>query len=231
MKNSKEYSKKLQNFYRSLKQKSKKVEKSVYDEPVDAMVYAIVSERLTEKQARIAIRRFNDYFVDTNDLRVSRPEEIVELLGLNTEAAKNIALSLGSALRAVFYKYNAVSLAALKKMGKRPAKKILEKLDGLTVFVVDYCMLTALAAHAIPLTAAMIDYLKGNELVHPDSSRDEIEGFLARQISIDRAYEFYALLRHESETARHRKKAKKILRKKSSPGDSLLRTKVQKAKK
>ena len=224
MKDSKQYSKEVQQLYRSLKRKFPKVEKVTYDEPVDAMVYAVVSENITDKQASTAIKHFSEYFVNVNDLRVSRPEEIIELLGPDTPEAKDTALTLGKTLRAVFDRYNTVSLAPLKKMGKRPAKKTLEKLDGTTGFVVDYCMLTALQAHAVPLTKKMIEYLKDNQMVYPDSDQHQIEGFLARQISADKAYEFYILLRRESETAKP-KKRKTTIRKKEK------KAKLQKAKK
>ncbi len=87
-----------------------------------------------------------------------------------------------------------LSLQSLRKLGKRPAKQVLEKLNGATPFVVDYCMLTSMQGHAIPLTPKMIEYLKTSQLIHAEAGYEEIEGFLARQISIKNAYEFYSLL-------------------------------------
>jgi hypothetical protein len=69
-------------------------------------------------------------------------------------------------------------------------------------------MLTALQGHAIPLNSAMIDYLKTNELVHTEAGYEEIEGFLTRQIPAKNAYEFYSLLRHESESPKSQKARK-----------------------
>ena len=123
-------------------------------------------------------------------------------------------------LRAVFEKFNTVSLESLKKMAKRPARLTLEKFVGENRFVVDYCMLTALRGHAIPLTNQMIECLKANELADKEASHEEIEGFLARQISAENAYEFYRLLRRwceggkteqekESSRAAKSKRAKK----------------------
>jgi endonuclease III len=199
MKDSKTYSKKVQQLHRSLKRKYPKAQSPVYDEPVRALVNGIVNENMSERAAQSALKRFDDYFVDLNDLRVSRIEEIVELLGEDTAATRGIAVRLTETLRAVFDKYNVVSLASLRKMGKRPAKRALEKMAGMTPFVVHYCMLTSLQGHAIPLTAKMVEYLRGNEFVHPEADEQEIEGFLARQISSSNGYEFYALLRLESE--------------------------------
>lgn len=200
MKDSREYSKKVQKLYNSLKRTNPKVHKPQYDDPVDALVYAIISAEMSESAAQSVIKRFTDYFVNWNDLRVSRTEEIIEVLGTDTAVTRNTALALNAALKAVFDKYDMVSLNALRKMNKRPAVGVLEKIGGTNRFVVDYCMLTALQSHAIPLTKKMIEYLKAEQLVHPDAEHQEIEGFLARLISAEDAYEFYALLRRESES-------------------------------
>jgi len=190
----------VQKLYGALKRQYPKVQSVTYDEPVEAAVYAILSEKMTEAAARSASKRFADYFVDLNDLRVARPEEVIEVLGVDTPVARDIAATLARVLFAIFDQYNAVSLEALKKIGKRPAKQVLEKLDGISHFVVNYCMLTSLQGHAIPLTQKMVEYLRSNKLVDPQANEQEIEGFLTRQISAKDAYEFYALLRAESES-------------------------------
>lgn len=208
MKNSKEYSQKVRKLYRSLECNYPKVKKTTYDEPVDALIYAIIAEKMSSTATQSAMKRFADYFVDWNDLRVSRPEEIVEMLGADTSVTRDIASALTRALGAVFDKYNMVSLKVLKKIGKRPARQALEKMTDLSRFVVSYCMLTSLYGHAIPLTKKMIDYLRSKQLIHPDADEQQIEGFLARQISAENAYEFYALLRRQSELRKARKSKK-----------------------
>jgi len=225
MKNSKEYSKKVQSLYRSLKRQYPKVKKAVYDDPLDAIVYAIISENLTRTAAQTAIKRLADYFVDWNDLRVCQTEEIIELLRDDTHVTRNIASALTAALAAVFNKYNSVSLEPLKKIGKRQAKNALEKINGISHFVVNYCMLTSLRGHAIPLTKKMTEYLRSNQLVHPEADEQQIEGFLTRQISADNAYEFYALLRRQSESSRHAAKKKSARKTKTATEKKLSRTK------
>ncbi len=199
MKNSKEYAQKVQKLYRSLKRTSGKTSDVTYEEPADAIIYAALSENMSDSAAQDAIKKFNDYFTDWNDLRVSRIEEIAEVLGGQTPISRQIATALNRTLAAIFNSYHAVSLKALEKMGKRPAKQILDTLDGASHFVVNYCMLTSLQGHAIPLTKNMIEYLRSNRLVDADADEQEIEGFLTRLISASNAYEFYALLRQESE--------------------------------
>jgi endonuclease III len=209
MKNSKDYSKKIQKLHGSLSRKYPKAQKVTHDDPTDAIVYGIICSRLDEKVTETAIKKFSDYFIDLNDLRVSRIEEIVEMLGEDTPVTRDVASTITTVLRAIFNEYHKVSLEGLKKAGKRPAKQILEKLEGTNRFVVDYCMLTSLQGHAVPLTDGMIEYLKDKGFVYPDATEHEIGGFLAKQISAKKGYEFYAVLRHESEAYSSEKKKKK----------------------
>ena len=217
MKNSKQYSKKIQTLSRTLGHKHPNVQQANHDEVVDSIIYAVVSAELSEKSAESAMARFADHFVDWNDLRVSRVEEIVEALGKETPATKEIATTIIKVLRAIFDEYHRVNLEALKKIGKRPARQALEKIDGLSRFAVDYCMLVSLRGHAIPLTHKMLEYLRHNELVDPDADEHQIAGFLTKQIPAKNGYDFYARLRHESDKykAPKKKKTKKVVKKSS----------------
>ncbi|MHC4123509.1 MAG: hypothetical protein ACYSSI_08050 [Planctomycetota bacterium] len=230
MKNSKEYSKKVQSLYRSLKSSYPKAKKVTYECIADALVYGCLSEYLTESAAKTAMKGFEEYFVDVNDLRVSHPEEIIELLGKDRSTARAAASTILKSLQAVFYKYNTIDLEPLRKMGKKPAKQVFNQLVNGNQFIVDYCMLTALGGHAIPLTQAMLEYLRGNEIVHPEADEQTIEGFLVKQISAKNGYDFYALLRKESESKR-KKVAKKTGKKKKAAVKSQKTTRKKKATK
>ncbi|MFC1676044.1 hypothetical protein ACFL3G_03150 [Planctomycetota bacterium] len=221
MKDSKEYSKKIQSLYKTLKKKyAKPSKKLMHEQVIDAVICGIVSEHLNKKLVKAVIKRFKESFVDWNDLRVSLDEEVLDAIGRDNTESKKIVAALTISLNAVFNQYNSVDLEELKKTGKRLAKQELEKIDGLTGFVIDYVMLTALAGHAIPLTKKMLEYLKTNELVHPQADEQEVSGFLVRQIPAAKGYEFYELLRHQSEkkakAGKKKGKAKKVVKKKTS---------------
>ena len=209
MKNSKGYSKKIHKLHRALARKNPKVDKVGEDEVTDTIIYAIVSSELNEKSAVAAFKRLASHFVDWNDLRASRSEEILEVLNKDTRATREVAATLVKVLNGIFDQYHTVSLDGLKKAGKRPARQALEKIEGMSRFAVDYCMLTSLKGHAVPLTNKMIEYLKSNDLVDPDADEQQIGGFLAKQIPAKNGYEFYGLLRHESEEGAGRKIKKK----------------------
>ena len=199
MKNSKDYSKKIGTLHQSLKRKHAKVQPAEFKTVVDSLIYGIISEKLTEKETEAALKRFEGYFVDFNDLRVSRFEEIAELLGEDTPENREIAMSLTKVLNRIYSENHQVTLDGIHKLGKRPARQKFEKMEELSRFAIDYCMLTALDSHAIPLTENMVEYLKANDLVDEQADAATIEGFLAKQVSAKNGYEFYKLLRHESE--------------------------------
>lgn len=213
MKNSKEFATRLQKLYRGLKRAHPKAEKVTYDDPIEALIYGVVSEHTSESTVQRAVKGFRATFVDWNDLRVSRVEEIVEILQEDSVSSRATAFALLTALRAVFDEYHTLSLQSLKKMGKRPAKQAMEALDGVGHFVVNYCMLTSLQGHAIPLTETMATYLRQNDIVDPEADDQDIEGFLSRQVATKDAYEFYSLLRRESESPKVAKKKTKRTRK------------------
>ncbi len=233
MKNSKDYAKKIQKLYRTLSRKHPKVQKAEEVGVTDSIVYAIVSSEMSEKSATSATKRMAGHFVDWNDLRVARTEEIVDVLNKDTKATKDTASSLIEVLNDIFNHYHKVDLEFLKKEGKRPARHALEKIEGISRLAVDYCMLTALKGHAVPLTKQMIEYLKSNELVDPDADERQIGGFLAKQIPAKNGYEFYALLRRESEsgTAKKTRKTRKKTKTTKKTGKKTTRKKTKTKKK
>ncbi len=216
MKNSKEYAEKVKKLHRSLKRGGKKVSAVSYNDPVEAIIYGILSEKVTERQAQIAWKRSKKHFVDLNDLRVARPDEIYDLFGKENDEIRDVGLTLAKVLFSVFDKHHEMTLAMLHDVGKRQARHDLEELNGLPRFALGYCLLTSLNSHAIPVTERMIAYLQNQELVDPKADEAAIEGFLAKQIAAKDAFEFYTWLRDASESSSAKKATKKKATKKKT---------------
>ncbi len=214
MKNSRKYAPKIKTLFRSLKRKSPKVIKIDFEDPADALVRGILSEHMQLSAVNRTAKSLKKHFVDLNDLRVSRNEEMLDVLGGGSREVEKVVSVLATVLQSVFDTFNSMNLVGLCEIGKRPAKKKLEELAGISEFVVNYCFMTALDGHAIPLTEKMIGYLRKNELVNPNASDDDIEGFLERQITSANGYQFYWLLKRQSEMGG--KKIKKASSKKAA---------------
>jgi hypothetical protein len=209
MKDSKKYATKVKRLFTALKKKHPSPKVPDYKDPIESVVYAIVSEHTSLTEAKSAIRKIKNHFVDYNDLRVSRPEEITDILKLAAEPAAKIAVSLTTVLNAVFTRYDMVSLVGLFEVGKRQARKELQELKCFSEFVLGYCFLTSLKGHAIPLTERMAEFLHESELVYPSAKTHAIEGFLERQISTANGFLFYTLLRLEAEKTKKKAVKKK----------------------
>ena len=199
MKDSKIYAKKVTKLFAALKKAESKPKEPEYKDPIESVVYAVVSEYTTLSTAKSAVRKIKNHFVDYNDLRVSRVEEIVDILKIDKDIAAKIADEMTKVLNSVFNRYDKVSLEGLFEVGKRQARKELQELNTFSDFILGYCFLTSLEGHAIPLTETIVEYLRQNKLVYPTAKASAIEGFLERQISSSEGYLFYYLLRAESE--------------------------------
>ena len=104
MKDSKKYSPKITKLFKSLKVKSAKYKMPQYDDPIEAVVFGLISEHVTEAASGRMYKRMMKHFVNLNDLRVSRREEILEVFGSSFQAAENVAASVTQVLNAIFEK-------------------------------------------------------------------------------------------------------------------------------
>ena len=87
MKNSKDYSGKVKKFFRACKRQATDLTPVVYEEPLDAVIMAMISEHSGDSNARKIYKRMQSHFVDLNDLRVSRNEEILEVMDDHSDTA------------------------------------------------------------------------------------------------------------------------------------------------
>ncbi|MBW8036024.1 MAG: hypothetical protein FVQ79_10430 [Planctomycetes bacterium] len=215
MKDSTKYAKKLTVLLKTLKKEHSEINIPTYSDPVESVIFAVLAEHLKSSTVRTTVRKMQKHFVDYNDVRVARTEEMLDVLGGETSELRGVAHTLSKLLNSVFTKFNTVSLMALTEMGKRPGRKELENMEGITPFIVSYCFLTSLKGHAIPVNKKMVEYLRGLELVHPRANPHGIEGFLERQISASNAYEYYTLIRDAAEKFVKPASKKKVSKKKA----------------
>ncbi|NLH15555.1 MAG: hypothetical protein GX455_03140 [Phycisphaerae bacterium] len=201
MKNSKDYAKQIDKLFRRMRQDRGKIALPNYADPLPALIDGIFLEHWTAAQTHAALKRIHEHFVDDNDLRVARQDEVLDAMGVRDASARSITTSLLMSLMAIFNRHDQLRLQFLCEQGKRQARKELDLIAGLTPFAIDYCFLHALDGHTIPLNRVMIDYLKAEGLVHPESTDEEIQGFLVRQISAAQAREFATLLHAEAMSA------------------------------
>lgn len=199
MKDSKKYTDALNRFWKKEKPKGVKASVPQYNDPVDALIYACIREFLSETATKRMITKLGKHFVDWNDMRVSRFEEIIEVLGGDDAVNRSIGRALRKSLYSVFEANDCISLEYIEELGKRKAKEELDKMEGISNYVCAYIILCCMDGHAIPINQRISDFLKDNKLVHPDSDIADIQGFAERVISSSQGYLFFETIQAMSE--------------------------------
>jgi hypothetical protein len=201
VKDSKEYSKKVAAFFK--KNRSKTTFKPYDNEDkVDNLIFSVLYEHLTIEDAHVCEKLMQSHFMDWNDLRVSRMEEVLDVLassGIATDTKKKVAQQLIKSLNCVFAKYDRISFEDIDELGKRQANQELAELEEFTPFMINFLMLNFKGSHSLPVNSAMAQYARDNGLVDPDSTDAEVSSFLQRQIAVDDVYDFYLTLRQQTE--------------------------------
>ncbi len=201
MKKTPQYSQKIKKLFGVLKKGIEKPKKAAHEDLVESMVFAALCQDSTESAAKNALKKIQSHFVDFNDLRVARTEEILEVIGNDMNNAEKSAANAVAMLNAVFQKYDSLATENISGTGKKGVKEALEKVSGLSDFVKNFVYLTFVNVHAVPITDKMFEYFKTYELVDPQWDNKQIASFIEKQVSASEAYAFYTAIRHDSELA------------------------------
>jgi len=229
MKDSAEHSVRLRRLCNRLRRSGGKVTVPAPNDPITELVLACLSAHTTESKARTALNSIRSHFVDFNELRVARADEIVELVGKGFPQAKAVGKQILQLLNSVFEKENCLDLSRLASGGKREAKQFLEQLEGSDAYVVARVMLRSLEAHAFPVHEQMLNMLRGEEVVEPDVDAADVQGFLERHISVMDVQKTYTMLRRHADRFRGTKQAPRGKSTEKGPGRTKPSTKTRKA--
>jgi len=158
--------------------------------PVEHAMRTLLSEEATSEQVEQAMGRIRRHFVDLNDLRVSRPREIRDVLGVNFPRSGQKARVLPRILDQVFKQFNSMVWDFLHEMGKVEARAYFEKLEDVRPFLAAVLARDCTGAHAFPVDLDVARVLGRLGIVDPSShSEAEMQALLERAIKANRVYE------------------------------------------
>ena len=179
MKNATQYEKKIKKLLTGLK--SVRVPK-IDDDPARALVRAVMERNVTAKHVEKAMAVFDKEFVNLNELRVSQPREIVELIGKNFPWVREKAEEATGALNRIFHRANEVNLGYMAEMPKRELRRHLREI-GLSPYAAARLLAGTFDGHAIPVDEDLAEALAMDGYVGEDAGIDDIHGFLERIVS------------------------------------------------
>ena len=177
MKNSEFYAKKVK---RLVSRSGVRVAESDQLDPITLLVRSVFEENATARQAAKAVAALTEEFVDFNELRVSPIKDIVECVGRDFPGARSKAVSVTTALNRIFDRVNALDLEYLAKKPKREIRKSLRQDLGLSPYAESCLTLFAFGGHAVPVDNLLLEALKLEGCIHPDSDEPDLQGFLER---------------------------------------------------
>lgn len=178
------------------------------DEPMEQLLRGILTDHAAEARANTALTKLREAVVDINELRVTPVSEIVEIIGADYPSCRRAAEDICRALIVLFNKLHHLDLAFLKKSARRTAESFLNNLHGINAHARATVLLRCFKSHCVPADVAMCEILRREGCVEPNASVEEIQKFLASQISASQAPGFYAQFKKYASVHAPRKSSK-----------------------
>lgn len=118
---------------------------------LEQFLFAVCREGATAEQADLAYRRLQERFFDWNEIRVSSPREVAEILEEHLNEGDARAQRIIDFLQEVFETTFSFDLESLQKKGLKQAAKQLARYQAANDYAVAWVIQHSLGGHAIPL--------------------------------------------------------------------------------
>jgi endonuclease III len=201
MKSATKHAEELRSLFKRLL-KEHKPEPRERQEPLKALVRAAMSYDMPDGRAEEAMKAIDKEFVDLNELRVATDLEIQELLGNRYPLIEKRVALITQSLNAIFEKEHTLNLDRLATISKRDARQFLRDLTSdMHPFVEAYVMLTSFEGHCVPVDGQMVEYLKNEEVLEPETGIEEAQKFLEHHLKAEECADFYAVARESAQAA------------------------------
>jgi len=194
MKRGSQYAKRVKQLFHQMSRKFGKPDLPEPADPIHQLVVGIFSENTSEHKARTLFKRICEQMVDLNELRVTPPMELGELIGSTVPLGHEKAERVIRVLNEIRQRQDALDLSFLKQRGRREAREYLESLDGVGSYAAASVLVHSLGGHAIPVDYLTVYVLRKEDLVDASASPSEVQGFLERHVSAADARAFSILL-------------------------------------
>ena len=193
---------------------------------LEQLLYACCLEDVPYDAADEAFHRLQESFFDWNEVRVTTVSELCETLHNLPEPAA-AALRIKKNLQSLFETRYSFDIDDMAKLNQGKAIAELEKLAGMTKFVLGYMTQNALGGHAIPVSNSIMQILLATEIVSPAEAQKGQAPGLERTIPKTKGSAFasclhqlaadYAITPEDKQTQAIMKEAGAIEIKKAAP--------------
>jgi endonuclease III len=189
----------LQKATRLLRKKFGKQQPTPTEDVALQVLRFILLEASSQAAVDEAMRRIPAGFVDLNELRISFPEEIAEVVpGVSHIQRK--ASRITQLFNAMFLRHNTMTWEFLRSYNIRDLRQYFEKIDGGDAALGAAAVMLLSSGHAIPADSDVRRTLGRLGLTEHGEDVAALQGFLERAVSKEQGYETWALLHRLAET-------------------------------
>ncbi|MCR9291298.1 MAG: hypothetical protein NXI32_01180 [bacterium] len=176
---------------------------------LEHMMYACCLEDATYEQADEAFHRLQDSFFDWNEIRVTTISELGETLS-SLPDPHAAAVRVKKNLQSLFESRYSFEIDDMIKMNQGKAVQELERLSGMTKFVLGYVVQNALGGHAIPVSNSIMDVLLATEIVSESEAEKGLAPGLERTVPKTKGADFASCLHQLAIAAAHSPGSKQV---------------------
>ena len=183
-------------------------------DPLRAVVLGVLREDAADAAADAAMARFDEEFVDVNELRVATELELADLMGEAYPDVEKRAFRLREVLMALFDGEGRLSLVRVEAMVKKDQRTALRGVTHMTPFVEAHASLLGFGHAAVPLDGRMLALLQAKDVCDAEADVETAQKFLESTLKAEECWPFYSGLRQHmavsaQEPVRHKPVVKK----------------------
>ncbi len=160
---------------------------------LEHLIYACCLEDAKYEATDEAFHRLQESYFDWNEIRVTTVSELCEALH-NLPSPSAAALRIKKNLQSLFETRYSFEIDDMVKMNQGKAVQELEKLSGMTKFVLGYVTQNALGGHSIPVSGSIMRVLLATEVVSEAEAAKGLAPGLERTVSKSKGASFASCL-------------------------------------
>jgi len=183
----------MEKVYRTLRKAYGRQAEEAAEDVAQQLLKFILLEESSAAAVADGLQRIRQHFVDLNELRVSFPKEIAEVLPEIPHIHRK-ASCIARAFNGMFLKHNTMNWDFLRTLPVRDLRQKFEKLNGGDPVLGAAAVMLLSSGHAIPADADIRRTLGRLGVAEEGESIADLQAFLERAISRERGYETWALL-------------------------------------
>lgn len=163
-------------------------------DPVAQLIVSFLQWDATRSKAEEAFVALMQEMIDVNDLRVSHPHELVDVIGEDYPNAVLRVIRLRESLHEVYRREHDIQMHSISGKGKKEQRAYLDTLPGITPYIAAHVTLLSFGGHAMPVDDKLCALLIQEGCLDEGTTPEEAESYLVRQIKAGEALEAHLAL-------------------------------------